>query len=69
MYICMMKTYYFLFILSLACASCSDGAGKQAQKTKDSVENAELKQVDRMLENQDSILKAKEKELMEQYGN
>ncbi len=63
----MMKTFYILTLLTFA--ACSDKAAKQAEKTKDSVENAELKQVDRMLENQDSILKAKEKELLEQYGN
>lgn len=49
--------------------ACSNDQSKNSDSTStsDSVENAEVKQVDQILKNDDSLIKAKEKELLEQY--
>lgn len=49
--------------------ACSNDQGKNSDSsiTSDSVENTEVKQVDQILKNDDSLIKAKEKELLEQY--
>ncbi len=59
------------FVLILLCgtfASCNNNASKAKEAVKDSIEKAELNTVDDMLKNQDSILKEKEKELLEKYN-
>ena len=63
-----MKTILFISsILLLSATACSNDAEKQAEKTQDSIENVELDKVDEIRQNEDSLLKAKEAELMEQY--
>ena len=64
-----MKTALFSILMASFCAACSNPAKEKAEKTRDSVEQVELKQVDEMLQNEDSLLKAKEAELLEKYGN
>lgn len=54
-------------ILSWTLPSCTSSEKKLEENQKDSIENAELQQVDRMRHNEDSLLKEKEKELLEKY--
>lgn len=61
----MLKTTIILLI-SLAFMACSNDKSAN-ENVKDSVEKKEMKQVDEMVKNQDSLLKAKEKELKEMY--
>ena len=50
----------------MAFMACSNDKSAK-ESVKDSVEKKEMKQVDEMVKNQDSLLKAKEKELKEMY--
>ncbi|HEY1047265.1 MAG TPA: hypothetical protein VGF79_12545 [Bacteroidia bacterium] len=55
-----------ILLSSLAFFACSNDKSA-SESVKDSVEKKEMKQVDEMVKNQDSLLKAKEKELKEMY--
>ena len=61
---------YTILILSSFCilSSCQNSNQKQTPVKIDSIENIELKQVEQLLLNEDSILKRKEKELMKKYN-
>lgn len=63
-----MKTVLFTLLTAAFGFGCSNPAKEKAEKTRDSVEHVELKQVDQMLQNEDSLLKAKEAELLKKYG-
>ncbi len=52
------------FPLAYILGACNSDAKKQEQKKQDSVE---MEKVDQMLLDQDSLIKAKEKELLEKY--
>lgn len=50
-------------VFSIVLFSCSSGSDAKVQKTKDSIENKELESVETMIQNQDSLIEAKKKEL------
>jgi hypothetical protein len=63
-----MKTILLTAIL-ISFGACSNEAQQQEEHIQDSIEQTEVDQVDEMLLNEDSLIKAKEKELLEKYGN
>ncbi|MEZ4805638.1 MAG: hypothetical protein R2852_09190 [Bacteroidia bacterium] len=63
-----MKNILIIAIL-ISLGSCSNTAQQHEEHVQDSIEQTEIDQVDEMLLNEDSLLKAKEKELLEKYGN
>lgn len=63
-----MKGLLSIPVLCLLLSACSGQANKTEQKAADSLELAEDKQVEAILKNEDSLMKAKEQELLKQYG-
>ena len=59
----MKHTLIIFLFMSCAIMACNSKA-KQVEKTRDSLE---MEKVDQMVLDQDSLIKAKEKELMEKY--
>lgn len=59
-----MKNYFLGLILIIAFAACSNSEQQAESKAKDSIENKEMEDVDQMLKNDDSLYKAKERELL-----
>jgi hypothetical protein len=59
-----MKKYFLGLSLVLLIASCSNSEQTTDSVSQDSIENKELDDVDAMLKNDDSLYKAKEKELL-----
>lgn len=62
-----MKKLILASIITLGFVACKSGGDKKVQAHQDSVENAELKKVDQMRINEDSMLKEEEKRLLEKY--
>jgi hypothetical protein len=59
-----MKNYLLGLFLIFAFASCSNTEQQSENASQDSIENKEMDDVDAMLKKDDSIYKAKEKELL-----
>lgn len=67
-----MKMTFFsiLACLALGFSACSSSEGKKIDGMDlDSLEKEEMERTPDLIKNDDSLVKAKEKELLEQYGN
>lgn len=62
-----MRYFFPSLLLTVLMGACS-GSEHPATQTRDSTEKKEVKKVDEMLRNDDSLIKAKEKELLKKYG-
>lgn len=60
--------YCILLILLIQFSACSNRSGENQADLTDTLEKKEMQSVDEMLKNEDSLMKAKEKELLEKYG-
>jgi hypothetical protein len=58
-----MKYLLLTLITATAFFSCTNSAKEQEEKKRDSIETVEDKKVDQILQNEDSLMEAKRKEL------
>jgi hypothetical protein len=59
----MKKIIILSFLLNLVITACNSGKTTEETKVKDSVENVEVKSVETIIQNEDSLMEAKKKEL------
>ena len=64
-----MKFYIILLCTSgiIGFSACSGNSKSVEERRNDSMEEVEMKQVDQIRHNEDSLMKEKEKELLEKY--
>lgn len=59
----MKKIIILSCLLNFVVSACNSGKTTEELKTKDSIENVEVKSVETILQNEDSLIEAKKKEL------
>lgn len=59
----MKKIIILSFLLNFVITACNSGNTPEEIKVKDSVENVEVKSVETIIQNEDSLMEAKKKEL------
>jgi hypothetical protein len=59
----MKRTILLATLLTLIVFACNSGKKTEETKVKDSVENVEVKSVETIIQNEDSLIEAKKKEL------
>jgi hypothetical protein len=59
----MKKIIILSFLLNFVITACNSGKSPEETKVKDSVENVEVKSVETIIQNEDSLMEAKKKEL------
>lgn len=58
-----MKNLIILSIIVFTVSSCNNSSKKVQEKVKDSIENKEIQSVETIINNEDSLMEAKKKEL------
>jgi hypothetical protein len=59
----MKRTILLATLITITVIACNSGKKPEETKVKDSVENVEVKSVETIIQNEDSLIEAKKKEL------